>query len=330
MDGASAPGASELPESLSWLETTNAFQLSIEKFEYDLKHLLEALEPSLKPMAPPSEAAEDLAKVVRKQWKKETGLRGFHQDVQMLHVSWQPTAEGFESWDELITSETDRAQAIWSGSDYPLTLAGLAGTDYREICAVLDRIPTRRLVVLGQPGAGKSVLLIQLLQGLLDKRRIGDPVPVLVSLASWRPAVEDLHTWLDRRLVIDYPILRARVPGRKVSYVQALLEEHRILLLLDGLDERPKEERPDAIRKINEALSDHEHPEGLVVACRRHEYLDAAEPADDEPDGQAEVLRAAVGIVLEPLKPRDVADLPAAWRSKPEGPSRVGASNEPA
>ena len=150
------------------------------------------------------------------------------------------------------------------------------------------------------------MLLIQLLQGLLDRRRPGDPVPVLVSLASWRPAIDDLHTWLDTRLAIDYPILRPHVPGMKISYGRALLEEHKILLLLDGLDEIPKEERPEAIRRINRVLD--KHPEGLVVACRREEYLDAAERDPGRPGRRAMVLRAAAGIVLQPLKPGDVAE----------------------
>ncbi len=89
MDGASAPDASQLPESLSSLETINAFELRSNEFEHDLNRLLEALDSFLKPMAPQSETAENLAKIVRKQWRKETGLRGFHQG-QMLHVSWQP------------------------------------------------------------------------------------------------------------------------------------------------------------------------------------------------------------------------------------------------
>jgi hypothetical protein len=145
-----------------------------------------------------------------------------------------------------------------------------------------------------------------LLQGLLDRRQPGDAVPVLVSLASWRPGIEDLHTWLDHRLAIDYPILRPNVPGQKISYGRALLDEHKILLLLDGLDEIPAEERPEAIRRINRVLAD--HPEGLVVSCRREEYLEAAEPAVGQPGRRAVVLRAAAGIVLQPLQPADVAD----------------------
>lgn len=302
------PDASELPDSLRSLATKHAYELRSSARENDLNRLLEALDPDLGPpisLSPLSTAAENLARIVRNQWEKETGLRGFHHGAQLLHVSWQPAAEGFDTWDDLIQRATGKAEAQPSGSDWAPTSAGLAGSDYQQLCAVLDQIPTRRLVVLGQPGAGKTMLLIQLLQGLLGRRRPGDAVPVLVSLASWRPAIEDLHTWLDRRLAIDYPILRPHVPGQKVSYGRALLEEHKILLLLDGLDEIPKEERPNAIRRINLLLD--KHPEGLVVACRKEEYLEAAEPAAGQPSRRAMVLRGAAGIVLQPLEPAQVA-----------------------
>jgi hypothetical protein len=307
MDGTRMPDASELPESLSSLVSLNAYQLHSSDYDHDFERLLAILNSVFEPPRPPSpqaKAAEDLAEVVRKQWEKETGLRWFHNSVQqLLHVSWQPATEGFEPWGDLIrTAGEDTAT---EPSDWAATSAGLAGSDYREICAVLDQIPTRRLVVLGQPGAGKTMLLIQLLQGLLKNREPGDAVPVLVSLASWRPEIENLHTWLYRRLAIDYPILRARVPGQKLSYGRALLDEHKILLLLDGLDEIPAEDRPNAIRLINFALPD--HPEGLVLSCRKDEYLEAAEPADGQSDRDAEVLRGAAGIVLQPLQPAEVA-----------------------
>jgi hypothetical protein len=321
LDGAEMPDASQLPDNLLALASKQAHEVRSTHFDKDLATLLQDLDSELAPPGPPSpqaQAAEDLAEVVRKQWDKETGLRWFHQGVQLLHVSWQPAAEGFEEWDDLIRTADENTPA--ESSDWAATSAGLAGSDYREICAVLDQVPTGRLVVLGQPGAGKTMLLIQLLQGLLSRRQSGDAVPVLVSLASWRPEIENLHTWLYRRLAIDYPILRARVPGQKISYGRALLDEHKILLLLDGLDEIPAEDRPTAIRLINAVLKD--HPEGLVLSCRRKEYLEAAEPAAvnaDEPAAaepaagagpsgvRAEVLRGAAGIVLQPLEPADVA-----------------------
>lgn len=81
-----------------------------------------------------------------------------------------------------------------------LQSTGLAGADRKKLAQVLDRVPTRRLVVLGEPGAGKTMLLVRLVLDLLTRRAPGDSVPVLVSLASWNPVEQDLYTWLGGRL----------------------------------------------------------------------------------------------------------------------------------
>jgi len=60
--------------------------------------------------------------------------------------------------------------------------------DVGEITAAFRGLPPRQLVVLGEPGAGKSVLAVLLTRGLLGERRPDDPVPVLLPVASWNPA----------------------------------------------------------------------------------------------------------------------------------------------
>ena len=62
------------------------------------------------------------------------------------------------------------------------------------ISEVLARIPTRRLVVVGEAGAGKTMLLVGLVLDLLARRGPADP-GALFSLASWSPAEEDLRGW---------------------------------------------------------------------------------------------------------------------------------------
>ena len=274
---------------------------------------LAAADGSGQPLDELSKIAEDLAKAVGDQWTEEAGLRGFRQDAHSLRVSWKPAAEGFESWDHVMTTALRENRGPDGAPEDPATWAatsaGLAGSDQREIREVFNRVPTRRLVVLGDPGAGKTQLLIQLLQDLLANRGPGDAVPVIVSLASWCPEDEDLHTWLRGRLAIDYPNLRALVAGQKITRGRYLLDNHMLLPILDGLDELPQESRWVAIFRINEVLK--EHPRGIVLACRRTDYLDAARPRatrKDEPARPPVSLRAAVGIVLQPLAPADVAD----------------------
>ena len=62
-------------------------------------------------------------------------------------------------------------------------LAGEGG----ELVEVLARVPTGRLIVLGEPGAGKTMLMVRLVLDMLARRASGGCVPFLASVASWNP-----------------------------------------------------------------------------------------------------------------------------------------------
>ncbi|MFM9662733.1 hypothetical protein ACKI2B_45105, partial [Streptomyces scabiei] len=71
------------------------------------------------------------------------------------------------------------------------------GDGYRQI-------PSGRLVVLGEPGAGKTVLAIMLVLGLMGSRESGASVPVLLSVSSWDPVSESLDDWIVQSLATAY------------------------------------------------------------------------------------------------------------------------------
>ena len=73
-------------------------------------------------------------------------------------------------------------------------------------------MPTGRLVVLGEPGAGKTMLMVRLVLDLLARRAKGGPVPFLASVASWNPTAQDLRGWLGAQLLIDHPALACPPP----------------------------------------------------------------------------------------------------------------------
>jgi hypothetical protein len=161
---------------------------------------------------------------------------------------------------------------------------------------VLDRVPTGRLVVLGEPGAGKTMLMVRLVLDLLARRDPSGPVPFLASVASWDPSGEDLRGWLAARLVIDHPALADPPPANVTESTQAaaLLASGLILPILDGLDEIPDSIRGPAITRINDALRPGEQ---LVATCRTRQYLDAVRPQD----GVEAALRGAAAVQVDPL-----------------------------
>ena len=150
-----------------------------------------------------AQVADQLAIAVGAQWLDEAQLRRLN-DPHPLPVSWQPAdLDLIEAWDALCITATG-----WPGgpptdpAGWATSPAGLSGAG-NDLADRLAKIPTGRLVVLGDPGAGKTMLLIRLLLELVARRRPGDPVPVLIQLAGWDPVDHDLWTWLEAWLTLD-------------------------------------------------------------------------------------------------------------------------------
>ena len=71
-----------------------------------------------------------------------------------------------------------------------------------------------------------------------------------MTLGDWNPVETDLLDFASRALFRDYGAL---LPGTKVSTYRELLDQSRIALFLDGLDEMPEDYWEAAIRRIQNA-----------------------------------------------------------------------------
>ncbi|OLF16372.1 hypothetical protein [Actinophytocola xanthii] len=225
-------------------------------------------------------AAADLARWVERQWRRESAARALDRP-EPLRVRWSSTSRPVAAAPEEVLGPAGPGVRVLR-----LRLAG----DVHEVVEKFTRLPYRQLVVLGRPGAGKSVLMMLLTLGLLRRWSPDQPVPVLLSLTSWNPAREHLHAWLARRLVEEYPGL-----GNRERYgpdaAARLVGSHAVLPVLDGLDEMPRSRQAAAVAGLNDAVAGG-HP--IVVACRVREY-EAAVTASGAALGRAAVVE------LEPV-----------------------------
>ncbi|MGH3833661.1 MAG: NACHT domain-containing protein [Pseudonocardiaceae bacterium] len=174
----------------------------------------------------------------------------------------------------------------------PLRFTG-RGDRILALAEQFRKLHRRRLVIVGGPGAGKTTLAVQLVLQLLADWQPGEPVPVLLSLASWDPHTRPrLQDWLAAQLNQTYPDLRAF----GTNTAQRLAEQGWLLPVLDGLDEIPAQRRGEVIEALNASL----HPDtGLIMTSRTTEYTETVRARD--------VLTAAAVIEPEPLTAREAA-----------------------
>lgn len=121
------------------------------------------------------------------------------------------------------------------------------------------------LLILGQPGSGKTTTLLTLARGLIERaeKNPAQPVPVVFNLSSWAGSEQALAAWLENELSAKY-----QIPG-KIG--RAWLEHNRLLLLLDGLDEVEEAKRASCVEAINRFVREIGLP-GLAVCCRSDQY----------------------------------------------------------
>ncbi|MEM8612525.1 MAG: NACHT domain-containing protein [Cyanobacteria bacterium P01_H01_bin.105] len=227
---------------------------------------------------------QQLLKIV----KKNVNLRlanSLHKLVKLdLYMEDQRQRVGTPKY-ELVPEDTEPSfQAVYrvlhpKGNKPPLDLKFT-----QKIIEVFERQDIQgKLLILGEPGSGKTTELLQLAKDLVSRveQDEGQPVPVILELSSWDG--ESIDKWATNQLNMLYSLSEA-------TTLQWLVN-NQILLLLDGLDELGLTKQRQCIEKINQFLETNRVSE-LVICCRREEY----EAGDIELDG----LNGAV--YLEALK----------------------------
>ncbi len=124
----------------------------------------------------------------------------------------------------------------------------------------------RRLLILGEPGSGKTTVLLQLARDLATQAidNQNKPIPVIFELSAWKNDKLSIEEWLIAQLKDIYSINDERISKR-------LLKNNQILPLLDGLDELGLTRQRLCIEQINQYLQQ-DTQRDLVVCCRREEY----------------------------------------------------------
>lgn len=160
------------------------------------------------------------------------------------------------------------------------------------------------LLILGDPGSGKTTVLLYLTRTLLDKAERDEKrrMPVVFNLSSWARQRLSLSQWMLEELTLRY-----QVP-RKVG--QAWLDTNQIFPLLDGLDEVEESARAACVQEIITFKNQPSEHTPFVICCRTGEYqtLSARLPLQYAvmllplSDNQIEVYLSSVSGDLDTLR----------------------------
>lgn len=176
-----------------------------------------------------------------------------------------------ETRDSLRRLSTSRAKAMVSHLDVmpvtceelpsrhepgsAATAATLAGA--KQVIDFFLSIPCRRMVLLGCPGSGKTILAWRIVVELLDNHPEEQPIPVVLSIVSWNSFMTTFCDWLQEQLA-DLPIENG-----------ASIEARNVIPVLDGFDELNPQRRSLAIQQLNE-YEIRDMP--LILISRGNEY----------------------------------------------------------
>jgi len=144
-------------------------------------------------------------------------------------------------------------------SDYDSFALGLD----RKVIDVFQRMGNE-LLILGAPGSGKTITLLELARDLIAQAQTDDkqPIPVVFNLSSWAERHPNkLEDWLIERLFLDY-----NVPRRLGQY---WIENGLLLFLFDGLDEVVMTQQDPCVTAINEFWRRYDQVDNGIAVCSR-------------------------------------------------------------
>ncbi len=141
----------------------------------------------------------------------------------------------------------------------------------------------RTLLILGSPGSGKTIALLQLAQRLIERseQKLSLPMPVVFNLSSWAKERKTIVDWLMDELREKYQVPK--------SLSELWIRQQQLILLLDGLDEVKEEYRNTCVRFLNNFIGLFSQTE-IVICSRVKDY-----------ESLTERLQISSAFCLQPL-----------------------------
>jgi hypothetical protein len=154
-------------------------------------------------------------------------------------------------WNMVLETEDESFKALPQGT---------------KVIDLFDQIGAgRSLLILGGPGSGKTIALLELTRDLIVRAEqdINHLMPVVFNLSSWSVKRQAIADWVVEELKIRY--------GVPKQMGQRWVKEQQLLLLLDSLDEVQSQYQEKCIAALN---AFHRNYGSELVVCSRIKHYE--------------------------------------------------------